>query len=312
MAKRVIASSIDSVQLAQVAHDVVAERWDNWDLTEFLVYLVDTVDASVLPYLADQFNVEGLRGFSVASSELEQRELIKKAIALHKRIGTPWAIKEACRSVGFPIIILDEGVTEVPGGPADPETDWARFRVFVSTDNENSVTPEMMNKIRAFINIYKPERSHLQRLGFYQELSDGTVFAPLDDGVRKREILELQIIGNTGNLYVGGIIANSTPQTDTDVENLLIVGLTNPVLYNASRGSIITYKTPIGIMRSYIAVPSALNNITSMFDEDNEQELEDILIQEQDQIIINSINYTLYYLQYIIPATGEKTLKITV
>jgi hypothetical protein len=41
--KRVIAGSIEGLELARAVHDVVAERWDNWDLTGFLVYLVDTL-----------------------------------------------------------------------------------------------------------------------------------------------------------------------------------------------------------------------------------------------------------------------------
>jgi len=216
--KRVIASSIESVKIAQTAHDVVAERWDNWDLSEFLVYLVDTCAASALPYLADQFNVDGLRGFRVAQTELEQRELIKQAISINKRIGTPWAIKEACRTVGFPIIILDEGVPEFEGAPMQPE-DWARFAVYVSTDDNRPVTAEQMNQIRSFINIYKPERSHLQIFGFYQHLEEtDRVFRPLDEtegdtdiiydgeydyegeiyyGLREREVLDLEIIGIT-------------------------------------------------------------------------------------------------------------------
>jgi len=201
MERRVIASSIEGVEIARVAHDVVAERWDNWDLTEFLVYLVDTCAASALPYLAEQFNVDGLRGFRVAQTEAEQRELIKQAIVIHKRIGTPWSIKEACRTVGFPIIILEEGVPEYPGAEPQPE-DWARFNVFVSADNDRPVTAEMMNQIRAFITIYKPERSHLQKLGFFQQFEDDPVFRPLNDERPYREVLDIQINGDLKWAYI--------------------------------------------------------------------------------------------------------------
>lgn len=118
--KNVIASAISDNELARAFSELVADRWDNWDLSEFLPYLVDTVAPSVLPYLADQFDIDGLQGFGMAETEQQQRDIIKKSIALHKFIGTPWAIREACRTVGFPIVILEEGVTAQPGGPESP------------------------------------------------------------------------------------------------------------------------------------------------------------------------------------------------
>lgn len=139
--KNVIASAISDNELARAFSEMVADRWDNWDLSEFLPYLVDTVAPSALPYLADQFDIDGLQGFGMAETEQQQRDIIKKSIALHKFIGTPWAIREACRTVGFPIVILEEGVTALPGGPESPE-DWARFRVFVEADDSRHITAE--------------------------------------------------------------------------------------------------------------------------------------------------------------------------
>ena len=216
--KRVLANSIDQSEIARVAHDVVAGRWDNFDLTEFLVYLVDTTVASTLPYLAEQFMVDGLRGFTVAETEQEQRELIKQAIRLHKLIGTPYSIKRACATVGFPIIILVEGVDT-----GDPNTDWARFDVWVTTEDNRTVTGELMDRIRALINLYKPERSHLGVLGFFLLLEEqNRVFAPIegmsDDenlydgefeyngeityGARRRLELDIYIDGNVLWSYI--------------------------------------------------------------------------------------------------------------
>ena len=217
MAQRVIASSIEGVDLAQVAHDVVAERWDNWDLNEFLVYLVDTCAASALPYLAEQFNVDGLRGLAIATTEAEQRELIKQAIPIYKRIGTPWAIRRVCELVGFPIIILDENVVS---DPPDPETDWARFRVYVQTP-DYPVDGHVFASIRDFINIYKPQRSIMTELGLFLPFMDEHVFRDVFDhtdgdaiydgeysydgeinyGGLKREYLDIQIVGEQMEYY---------------------------------------------------------------------------------------------------------------
>ena len=194
--KRVLANSIDSSELARVAHDVVSGRWDNFDLTEFLVYLIDTTAASTLPYLAEQFMVDGLRGFTVAETEAEQRELIKQAIRLHKLIGTPYSIKRACATVGFPIIILEEGV---PSDPICIETDWARFNVWVTTEDNRTVTGELIERIRALINLYKPERNHLGILGFFLLLEEqDRVFAPIED------------MGYDENYYDGEFIYDGT------------------------------------------------------------------------------------------------------
>lgn len=168
---KIIASAISDYELAQAFSELVAQRWDNWDLTPFVPYLVDTVTATVLPYLAEQFDVEGLRGFAIAIDEEQQRDLIKKSIALHKFVGTPWAIREACRTVGFPVIILEEGVKVFPDGPESPE-DWARFRVLVAADTNRYISEDDSRKLRLFVEYYKNERSHLVELGYYQPLAE--------------------------------------------------------------------------------------------------------------------------------------------
>ena len=182
--KNVIASAISDNELARAFSELVADRWDNWDLSEFLPYLVDTVAPSVLPYLADQFDIDGLQGFGMAETEQQQRDIIKKSIALHKFIGTPWAIREACRTVGFPIVILEEGVTAQPGGPESPE-DWARVRVFVVCFVRPPVplhTPaEESRKIRLFVEFYKNERSHLVEIGYYQRIERSTIYLNSND-----------------------------------------------------------------------------------------------------------------------------------
>lgn len=199
---KIIASGLSDCELANAFSELVAERWDNWDLSPFLPYLVDTCAAPALPYLADQFDVEGLRGFGMAKGEEQQRDIIKKSIALHKYIGTPWAIREACRTVGFPVIILEEGVTATPGGPESPE-DWARFRVLVEADIDRHITVEESQKMRLFVEFYKNERSHLVELGFYQPLADQLA--------TPREELDIIFLSLTPNPAM--LTANGSAQT---------------------------------------------------------------------------------------------------
>lgn len=184
--KNVIASAISDYELARAFSELVADRWDNWDLSKFLPYLVDTCAPAALPYLADQFDVEGLRGFGIAMDEEQQRDIIKKSIALHKFIGTPWAIREACRTVGFPVILLEENST--PTGSAPSEDDWARFRVLITADTNRHITIEETRKLRLFVEFYKNERSHLIELGYAQSLVEDRLFRP---AIKERDTLDI-------------------------------------------------------------------------------------------------------------------------
>ena len=187
--KRILANSLDNYELAKVTHDVVSERWDNWDLTGYLVYLVDTCAASALPYLAEHFNCDGLRGFTVAATEDDQRELIKTSIRLHKFMGTPWAIREACRTVGLPDIVLTEGI---PSNPPNPATDWARFSLLVDVPDGSTIDFSRFNGLRGFINTYKPERCHLDALGVSLSFDD-TDYVMRDIESGEREVFHVEI-----------------------------------------------------------------------------------------------------------------------
>lgn len=209
---RIIASAVADNELAQAFSDTVAERWDNWDLSPYMAYLVDVCTPTILPYLAEQFDVNGLQGFEIAENEQQQRDLIKRSIALHKFIGTPWAIREACRTVGYPVIVLEEGVTETPGGPESPE-DWARFRVLVEADFSRQITAEDARKLRIFVEFYKNARSHLVELGFYQSLADKLFRTP-----QQREDLDVEFLSLNPNPV--NLNPNGTRQTIAAFSNV--------------------------------------------------------------------------------------------
>lgn len=176
----VLASCLNDNQMANAFAQLVAERWEDKDVSPFMAYLVDICAPAALPYLADQFDIDGVKGFEMAVNEEQQRALIKRSIGLHKYIGTTWAIREACRSVGFDELIIEEGVTAIPGGPTSPE-DWARFSVYLKDVGENrSVTADEWRKMRLFIEFYKNERSHLIDLGFYITYSEKLFRHPED------------------------------------------------------------------------------------------------------------------------------------
>lgn len=186
---QVIASSLSGNELAGALSELVAMRWDNYDLSPFMLYLVDVCVPAALPYLADQFDVDGLRGFAMVVDEEQQRELIKQSISLHKYMGTPWAIREACNTIGFPVILLEEGAT-IPGA-ATTLDDWAQFRILIEAATNRYITAEEARKLRQFVEYYKNERSHLIELGFYQSLIESNLFRLK---VEERDQLNINVI----------------------------------------------------------------------------------------------------------------------
>ena len=82
--------------------NIAAERFAQLDLTALMVYLIDQVDASALPALAEQFHVQGLEGWLFTTDEREKRELIKQAIELHKYKGTIWAVRRVLEILSLP------------------------------------------------------------------------------------------------------------------------------------------------------------------------------------------------------------------
>jgi len=76
--------------------------------TRLGIYYPQTVATEALPHLAQQFNVWGLRGWRLADTEQQRRDLIEAAIELNRRSGTPYAILTAMAKVGYPNTTIDE------------------------------------------------------------------------------------------------------------------------------------------------------------------------------------------------------------
>lgn len=78
------------------------------DLLPVLIYMVDVVDATALPYLAEQFSLHG-DGWEVAATDAEQRALMKSAIRLHQHKGTVWSVRQVFRLLGLGEVVIQEG-----------------------------------------------------------------------------------------------------------------------------------------------------------------------------------------------------------
>lgn len=83
-------------------------RLSDLPVEKLLVYLVDAVDAQLLPELGRQFHLTGLEGWRLANTDEARRRLIKRSIALHRKKGTPWAVREALKPVGVNVEIIEQ------------------------------------------------------------------------------------------------------------------------------------------------------------------------------------------------------------
>ena len=184
---RLIPASIRDV--STFALNELIDRLGTLDITPLLVYLVDDVSASALPHLAEQFHVTAWEGWSLADSDTDRRELIKNAIALHRKKGTPWAIKQALTAMGYGGASLTERLATVYADGtvfADGAIDgsgglrWALFRARVDLGENKPFNIAEKSKVLAAIDEYKPARSHLYALDIG---SDVVEHSPINDEV---------------------------------------------------------------------------------------------------------------------------------
>ena len=149
----------------------LTERLTGLDMTRLLIYLVDLVEDDALPYLGEQFHIMGGEGWDFAADDTARRALIKSAIELHRYKGTPWAIREVIRRLGFGEIGLIEGLAaktydgqsrymgwQVYGDP----TQWACYRVIFN----QPITRDQADQLRAILPLFAPARCHLVGLHY--------------------------------------------------------------------------------------------------------------------------------------------------
>ncbi|HGX4414459.1 TPA: phage tail protein I [Escherichia coli] len=148
----------------------LAGRLDNIDLSVLMVFLVDIVDSSALPWLGEQFSLSG-DGWEPAESDDVRRMLIKAAIELHRYKGTPWSIREVIRRFGFGEVDLIEGTGRlsydgnrsynglfVHGDAAA----WAVYRVIL----KQPITNDQAAMLRQTLAAFAPARCHLASLEY--------------------------------------------------------------------------------------------------------------------------------------------------
>jgi len=179
-----IGSAISAVPHLAAFVQVAQDQFFDIDLSGLLLYIIDTAPADTLPYLAEQFDVLGYKGWLFADTEEKKRALLKKAIQLHRKKGTPWSIKEAIKAIGYNGAQVVEGVGVTYDGTIDFDgtQDYGGgsgifnfgVRVFVS---EGYVwTSEDTDRVTNLVNAYKREACNLIFVEHAELTEDGEPF----------------------------------------------------------------------------------------------------------------------------------------
>lgn len=151
--------------------ELLGESMAELDMNAMLVYLVDLLKPSLLPFLADQFSLLDEAAWLLAESADARRNLIKSSADLHRYKGTPWAIREVIRLLGFGEITLQEGLSgQIRNGTihrdgshvhGDP-TSWPCYRVFL----KRPITIDQAALIRRLLLSVAPARCRLVSLDY--------------------------------------------------------------------------------------------------------------------------------------------------
>lgn len=172
MAKLTYADIIERDQRARALAEL-GLRFDRIDTPRLMPRLVDLVTSEHLPLLAESRSILGEDGYWLAESDSARRALIKGAYELHRYKGTPWAIREIIRRLGFGEVTLIEGLNRrtyngetkydgvyVYGSP----THWAHYRVVL----KNAITNDQASLLRQTLRAFAPARCILESLDYSQ------------------------------------------------------------------------------------------------------------------------------------------------
>lgn len=179
-----MADSIAYLPEMDAWYNAIVGELSQIDLTKLLVYMVDLVDPSALPYLGAQFDVLGYKGFRLANTEDDQRQIIKRAIELHRYKGTEWAIKEALKSIGFAdVALIKTGYDH-----------WAKFGIQITNENVE-LTDSSFNDITQMVAEYKRAVCVLMEIRINIQVSDtlsvDDVDAIINDEIDANDFLTL-------------------------------------------------------------------------------------------------------------------------
>ena len=140
-------------------------------LPKLMPRLVDLVAPEHLELLAESRSILNEDGYWLAESDDARRRLIKGAYELHRYKGTPWAIREIVRRLGFGEITLIERMgNKTHNGEIRRNgiyrhghgSRWAYYRVILN----RAITQDQARLLRKTLAAFAPARCVLDALDF--------------------------------------------------------------------------------------------------------------------------------------------------
>lgn len=135
--------------------------------------LVDLVAPEHLELLAESHSILGVDGYWLAESDSARRRLIKGAYELHRHKGTPWAIRDIIRRLGF-------GEVDIIGGLSNKHHNgeirrdgrythghpdrWAHYLIILNAP----ITNDQAALLRQTLAAFAPARCVLASLDYQQ------------------------------------------------------------------------------------------------------------------------------------------------
>ncbi|POY46208.1 phage tail protein [Avibacterium paragallinarum] len=167
MAKLQYPSIIESSE----KYTALADLGNKLNLTEkrqIMTSLVELLDDKWIELLAEKWSVTGYDGLFVAENNESKRQLVRNAVKLHRYKGTPWAIRDVLRQLGFGEIEIDEGLKarnyeSHQGVAAIPQDErWAAYAIRLN----QPITNEQSAEIRKILLSFAPARCVLAVLDY--------------------------------------------------------------------------------------------------------------------------------------------------
>jgi phage tail P2-like protein len=149
----------------KVIDEILNERLSNLDLACLLVTIIDDVPADALPHLAEQYHVTGNEGWLQTRNDTEKRDLIKRAIEVHRYKGTKYALTKI-----FDMFGIEGQIQEWFETGGEPFT----FSVDINFVSKG-LDYNLISKLEDLIKEYKNVRSHLSMMNISMSTSPKTV-----------------------------------------------------------------------------------------------------------------------------------------
>lgn len=194
----------------------IAELWDPLTCPE-----------SALPWLAWALHMSDAEGWKLAATTDQRRALLAKAIALHRKKGTPWSIVEALKAIGFndaeilerlPVNRFDGGLTFAGAANYDAYG-WAEFRVIADVGDTQPISSNQTARIVETVNEWKPARCHLAdiqyRASIIETVTSGET-ASISMSVASEELMPWGRAYDGGFTYSQGVLHNYDGQQSFD------------------------------------------------------------------------------------------------